>query len=149
MVDADREILGDPALRAVMIANAAEMYRQGNGGIYDEAICMARPWGFPVEGVSVPVRIWHGALDLAVPVGMGHYLERTLPNAVATYYPHEGHHFVYDRWREILGVLVAEATSASARTHAAAHSSPTVAVPAPQGVPTRMAPTLLEGEAQV
>jgi pimeloyl-ACP methyl ester carboxylesterase len=111
MVDADREILGDPALRAVMIANAAEMYRQGNGGIYDEAICMARPWGFPVEGVNVPVRIWHGARDLAVPVGMGRYLERTLPNAVATFYPHEGHHFVYDRWREILGVLIAEARS--------------------------------------
>jgi pimeloyl-ACP methyl ester carboxylesterase len=110
MVDADREILGDPALRAVMIRNAAEMYRQGNGGIYDEAICMARPWGFPVEGVSLPVRIWHGALDLAVPVGMGRYLERTIPNAVATFYPHEGHHFVYDRWREILAVLVAEAS---------------------------------------
>ena len=76
-----------------------------------EALCMARPWGFPVEGVNVPVRIWHGALDLAVPVGMGRYLERVLPDAVATYFPHEGHHFVYDRWREILGVLVTVATA--------------------------------------
>ena len=87
MVDADRVILGDPALRAVMIANAAEMYRQGSGGIYDEALCMARPWGFPIEGVSVPVRIWHGALDRAVPVGMGRYIERTIPGAIATFYP--------------------------------------------------------------
>ena len=137
MVDADREILGDPALRAVMIANAAEMYRQGNGGVYDEAICMARPWGFPVEGVTLPVRIWHGALDLAVPVGMGRYLERTLPNAVATFYPHEGHHFVYDRWREILAVLVAEASSRSARPHVGeratrvAHSDELMPTPIP------------------
>ena len=109
MVDADREILGDPDLRAVMIANADEMYRQGNGGIYDEALCMARPWGFPIEGVSVPVRIWHGAQDQAVPVGMGKFIERTVPSAVATYYRGEGHHFVYDRWREILGEIVAEA----------------------------------------
>jgi pimeloyl-ACP methyl ester carboxylesterase len=109
MVDADREILGDPALRRVMIANADEMYRQGNGGIYDEALCMARPWGFPIEGVSVPVRIWHGGKDQAVPVGMGKFIERTVPDAVATYYRQEGHHFVYDRWREILGVIVAEA----------------------------------------
>ena len=30
MIEADREILGDPALRAVMIANTTEMWRQGN-----------------------------------------------------------------------------------------------------------------------
>jgi pimeloyl-ACP methyl ester carboxylesterase len=109
MIEADRQILGDPALRAVMIANAAEMYRQGTGGVYDEALCLARPFGFPIGGVSVPVRIWHGARDKVVPVGMGKYLERNLPTAVATYYPREGHHFVYERWREILGVLLVEA----------------------------------------
>jgi pimeloyl-ACP methyl ester carboxylesterase len=113
MIEADRQILGDPALRAVMIANALEMYRQGNGGIYDEAICLARPYGFPLDGVQTPVRIWHGAKDRIVPVGMGKYLERTLPNAVATFFRHEGHHFVYGRWREILGVIVAEATGGS------------------------------------
>jgi pimeloyl-ACP methyl ester carboxylesterase len=111
MVEADREILGDPALRAVMIANAAEMYRQGNRGIYDEALCMARPWGFPIEGVSVPVRIWHGVRDQVVPVGMGRYVARVVPGAVATFFPNEAHHFVYHRWPEILGVVVAEARS--------------------------------------
>ena len=70
---------------------------------------------------------------------MGRYLERTLPNAVATFYPHEGHHFVYDRWREILGVLVAEARSAlrpriEARAHASVPSDATL-VGAPAGVP--------------
>jgi pimeloyl-ACP methyl ester carboxylesterase len=109
MVEADRQIMGDPGLRAVMIANASEMYRQGIGGVYDEALCMARPWGFPIHGVRGPVRIWHGARDRAVPVGMGRYLARMLPGAIATFYPQEGHHFVYDRWREILGVLVADA----------------------------------------
>jgi pimeloyl-ACP methyl ester carboxylesterase len=127
MVEADREILGDPALRAVMIANAAEMYRQGNGGIYDEALCLARPWGFPIDGVAVPVRIWHGARDRVVPVGMGRYIERTVPGAIATFYRNEGHHFVYDRWREILAVIVAEARSrALGQVHATA-ANPAVA----------------------
>jgi pimeloyl-ACP methyl ester carboxylesterase len=109
MVEADRQILDDPALQAVMIANADEMYRQGTRGVYDEALCLARPFGFPLGGVTVPVRIWHGARDKVVPVGMGKYLERNIPNAVATYYRQEGHHFLYERWREILGVVVAEA----------------------------------------
>ena len=39
---------------------------------------------------------------------MGRYLERNIANAVATFYLQEGHHFVYERWREILGVIVAE-----------------------------------------
>jgi pimeloyl-ACP methyl ester carboxylesterase len=121
MIEADREMLGDPALRAVMIANATEMWRQGNRGVYDEALCLARPWGFPIAGVGVPVRIWHGSRDRVVPVGMGRYLERTIPGAIATYYPEEGHHFVYDRWREILSVVVAEARlRAGARPDSAA-----------------------------
>jgi pimeloyl-ACP methyl ester carboxylesterase len=118
MAEADREILGDPALRAVMIANASEMYRQGTAGVSDEAICLARPFGFPIGGVTVPVRIWHGAQDRVVPVGMGKYLARHLPNAVATFFPNEGHHFVYERWREILGVLVTEARARARRVAA-------------------------------
>ena len=43
-----------------------------------------------------------------MPVGLGRDLERTIANAVAPVFPHEGHHFVYDRWREIMGVIVAE-----------------------------------------
>jgi pimeloyl-ACP methyl ester carboxylesterase len=126
MVEADREILGDPDLRAVMIANAEEMYRQGNGGIYDEALCLARPWGFPLEGVSVPVRLWHGVQDQAVPVEMGRYIERVVPGTIATFYPDEAHHFVYDRWREILGVIVAELIST--------RRSPAALIQAPGGM---------------
>jgi pimeloyl-ACP methyl ester carboxylesterase len=120
MVEADRLILGDPAKRAVMIANAAEMWRQGNRGVYDEALCLARPWGFPIDGVSVPVRIWHGTRDRVVPVGMGRYIERTVAHAVATYYPNEAHHMVLDRWSEILSVIVAEARSGTAPVRASA-----------------------------
>ena len=85
------EILGDPALRAVMIANAAEMYRQGNGGVYDEAHLHGPPVGLPRRGCD-RCRCGSGTARSTspYPVGMGRYLERTLPNAVATFYPHEG-----------------------------------------------------------
>jgi pimeloyl-ACP methyl ester carboxylesterase len=108
MVEADRAVLEDPELRAVMIGNAAELYRQGGRGLYDEALVMARPWGFLLQGITVPVRIWHGSDDIAVPVGMGEYLHASIPDSQATFYRGEGHHLVFDRWREILAALAAE-----------------------------------------
>jgi pimeloyl-ACP methyl ester carboxylesterase len=108
MIEADRLVLEDPRLRAIMIGNATELYRQGGRGLYDEALVIARPWGFPLADVVVPVRIWHGEDDTAVPVGMGRYLARQLPSVRATFYPGEGHHLVYDRWREIMAALAAE-----------------------------------------
>ncbi|MBX3031642.1 MAG: alpha/beta hydrolase [Chloroflexi bacterium] len=107
MIEADRIVLEDPGLRRVMLANADEMYRQGGRGLYDEALIMARPWGFPIAGVQVPVRLWHGELDTAVPVGMGRYLARTLPQVHATFYPGEAHHLLYDRWTEIIEAFMA------------------------------------------
>jgi pimeloyl-ACP methyl ester carboxylesterase len=140
MIEADRAILGDPALRAVMIANTAEMWRQGNRGVYDEALCLARPWGFPIEGVCVPVRIWHGTRDRVVPVSMGRHLERTVPGAVATYYPNEGHHLVHDRWREILAVVVAEAQQrAAAGRPAMAQQGAVAGAPGATGQPASAA----------
>ncbi len=114
MIEADRTVLEDPALRAVMIGNAQELYRQGGRGLYDEALVMARPWGFRMEGVSVPVRIWHGEADTTVPTSMGRHMARVIPGCVATFYPGEGHHLVYDRWREIL-IALSETAGANER----------------------------------
>lgn len=102
MVDADKEILADPRFRDVMLRNASELYRQGGRGLYDEALIMARAWGFALDEVATPVRIWHGELDQAVPVAMARHLVRSMPTADATILPGEAHHLLYDRWEEIL-----------------------------------------------
>ena len=116
MVDADKEILADPRFRDVMLRNASELYRQGGRGLYDEALIMARSWGFPLDEVRTPVRIWHGELDQAVPIAMGRHLARSIPTADATFLPGEAHHLLYDRWEEILGEVAARSrTSIAAR----------------------------------
>jgi pimeloyl-ACP methyl ester carboxylesterase len=115
MVKADRDVLEDPQLRAVMLANGIELYRQGGRGLYDEALVMARPWGFPLEGISVPVCLWHGEADNTVPVGMGRHIARTIHGCHATFYPGEAHHLLYDRWPEILAELVATARAPEVR----------------------------------
>lgn len=109
MVEADRLVLEDPAVRAMMLGNATEMYRQGGRGLYDEALVMARPWGFPLEGIATPVRIWHGEDDTASPVAMGRHLAAAIRTSTARFFPGEGHHLIYDRWREILAALAEEA----------------------------------------
>lgn len=105
MCAADQEVLADSSLRTLMIENSSELYRQGGRGLYDEALTLARRWGFRPADIRAPVRLWHGARDDTVPVSMAHYLARTIPNCRATIYPDEGHHLLYRRWPEILGTL--------------------------------------------
>ncbi|MFO1540369.1 MAG: alpha/beta fold hydrolase [Chloroflexota bacterium] len=109
MVPADRDILAEPRFRAVMLRNAAELYRQGIRGLADEALLITRDWGFPLERIDVPVRIWHGELDPAVPAAMGRHLAARIPGAEATFLPEEGHQLFLARWEELLGA-VAERT---------------------------------------
>jgi pimeloyl-ACP methyl ester carboxylesterase len=105
MCEADQEILSEPELRGRMIANSTELYRQGGRGMYDEGLVLARPWGFPLDEISVPVHVWHGALDETVPTAMADYLGRSIPTAQMHIHPEEGHHLLYRRWPEILSTL--------------------------------------------
>jgi pimeloyl-ACP methyl ester carboxylesterase len=106
MCAADQEALSEPALRSRMIANSVELYRQGGRGMYDEALILARPWGFDPSEIRVRVEIWHGALDRTVPVAMSTHLADSIPGARLRLFPQEGHHLLYRSWPDILGALV-------------------------------------------
>lgn len=106
MCAADQEVLTEPGLRSRMIANSSELYRQGGRGIYDEALVLARPWGFEPAALRVPVHIWQGARDETVPVAMAAHLAQSIPGARLRMFPEEGHHLLYRYWPEILAGLV-------------------------------------------
>ena len=101
----DRDILTEPALRIRMIENSGELFRHGGRGMYDEALVMARRWGFDPADIGVPVHIWHGGRDDTVPVRMAHYVANSIPGSRVTFYPEDGHHLLYRRWPEILARL--------------------------------------------
>lgn len=105
MIQADQLLLSRPDVRGQMIANSAELYRHGGRGLYEEALVLARRWGFSPSHIRVPVHIWHGAQDRTVPPRMAHYLARAIPGAQLTVYPDDGHHLLYGRWPEILAAL--------------------------------------------
>jgi len=105
MCAADQDVLSEPGLRQQMIDNSTELYRQGGRGIYDEALVLARRWGFAPRDIGVPVHIWHGERDEVVPVAMARFMAREMPTARPSFYPDEGHHLLYRRWPEILATL--------------------------------------------
>jgi pimeloyl-ACP methyl ester carboxylesterase len=105
MCAADQAVLAEPELRDRMIANSAELYRQGGRGMYDEALVLTRPWGFELKEIRVPVFVWHGELDDTVPLAMADYLARAIPSAQVSIHRDEGHHLLYRRWPEILAAL--------------------------------------------
>lgn len=105
MCAADQEVLSEPGLRQQMIDNSAELYRQGGRGLYDEALVLARRWGFEPRSIRVPVRIWHGEQDEVVPVAMARYLAREIPTARPMFFENEGHHLLYRRWPQILRAI--------------------------------------------
>jgi len=98
---ADREILHDAVLKAALLQDAPESYRQGARAIADEAILFANPWGFELEDIRVPVFLWHGGQDLNAPLQMAKDMEHRIPDCTATYFPDEGHLYFLRRWPEI------------------------------------------------
>jgi pimeloyl-ACP methyl ester carboxylesterase len=105
MSAADQAVLSEPELRSRMIANSAELYRQGGRGMYDEALVLARPWGFDPSELRVRVQIWHGARDTVVPIAMYVHLAESIPGAEVRLFADEGHHLLYRYWPDILGAL--------------------------------------------
>ena len=106
MCAADQAILADTALRERMIANSAELYRQGGRGMYDEGSRARTPVGSSSSRrCAVPVYLWHGERDETVPLAMANYLARAIPTATSTFDSQEGHHLLYSRWPEILAAL--------------------------------------------
>ncbi len=40
----------------------------------------ARPWGFRLQDITVPVYLWHGGADINVPISVGRYVAESIPD---------------------------------------------------------------------
>jgi pimeloyl-ACP methyl ester carboxylesterase len=103
----DLALIRQPEMSAMLKRNYAEATRNGVRGFAQEVIIESRPWGFRLEDIRMPVRLWHGECDTSTPIGMARYMADALPNCAATYFPGEGHFVVFTHWREILSELMA------------------------------------------
>ena len=76
-------------------------------GVIADAEIYGRPWGFRLEDVDVPVRLWHGKQDRAFSFRIAEEMVRRLPNCHACYVDNAGHYSLPIRHtREILADLI-------------------------------------------
>lgn len=94
---ADRAVLQETEVRGLMSGSLCESFRAGSAGPAADLSLLGRPWGFDLEAIGVPVRLWHGRADVVCPATMGEFLARRVRNCAATYYDDEGHFSVVTR----------------------------------------------------
>jgi pimeloyl-ACP methyl ester carboxylesterase len=102
----DRSLLQRPDIRDGFMACFQESCRQGpRGPVWDVGL-MARPWGFNIAAIKVPVVLWQGERDRNVPAAHGRYLAGAISTCRATFYPDEAHlSLPLNHQREILSAL--------------------------------------------
>ena len=66
----------------------------------------AHPWGFRLQDLAMTVNLWHGDEDHSTSLTMGQYMADTIPNSRPRFLGGEGHLFFFDRWGEILDLLL-------------------------------------------
>ena len=86
LVEALRSLLSPPdvavvndGLAAELIAATGEGIRASRAGWLDDDLAFAKPWGFELGSISVPVQLWQGRQDLMVPPAHGEWLRSTSP----------------------------------------------------------------------
>jgi pimeloyl-ACP methyl ester carboxylesterase len=102
----DRVLLECAEIRDGFMACFEEACRQGYRGPATDVGLIARPWGFDLGVVKVPVLLWHGEHDRNVPIACGRYLASAFPNCRAVFYKDEAHLSVpLNHQEEIFGAI--------------------------------------------
>jgi len=105
---ADDEQFRLPEVRQACLASEEEAFRQGLRGLAWNARLLTRPWGFPLEGIHVPVYIWQGSMDDQATVPMARYLTGKIPRSRLILCEGEAHLLLFPHWEEILKQLLSE-----------------------------------------
>ena len=102
----DRSVLARAEIRQFFPGHLREIFRQGARGSSQDGEMYLKAWNLPLGEVGLPVHLWHGDVDAAVPASMGRFLSRQLPHCQTRLWAGEGHiSLLIDHADEILGTL--------------------------------------------
>lgn len=104
----DADVQRDAVAFDACFESARCAWRGSVAGILADAEIFAAPWGFPLEEVIVPVRLWHGMRDRTFHYSLAEQLAKRLPNCKMRIVENAGHFSLPIRqMREILADLIA------------------------------------------
>jgi len=98
---ADREVIADPAMRAMLTESQQETWRRGAEGMYEHSLAVTQPWDFTLQDVMAHARVWQGTMDPEILPGMADHAA-ALRSAEVRRVSGEGHLLVFRHWNEIL-----------------------------------------------
>jgi len=99
----DREALARPAVKPMAITSSMDTFHNGSRGHLHEILLFARPWGFPMSEIQMPIQLWHGLEDQDILLSTAQRQKDALRNCTAHFIPKEGHYSLYiNRNEEIL-----------------------------------------------
>ena len=87
----DRQVLADPGLRQELLDGARDAVAAGVDGWIREAQLLRSPWPLQPRDITVPVTLWHGEEDLAVPLSAAEATAAALPQGRLERLPEAGH----------------------------------------------------------
>ncbi len=102
----DQALLREPQIRNWIIEEMKENLRQGDQHIFQELLLITRDWGFELSNIQVPIELWHGESDRAVPLRIVERLVNMLPDCRTHYLPGAGHYLFFYCWEEIIKAAV-------------------------------------------
>jgi pimeloyl-ACP methyl ester carboxylesterase len=90
----DRRVLADRKTIAILNGTIADAMRNGAVGARRDLRLYTHEWGFALDAIRFPVRIWHGQSDGTVPVDHARWYAEHIPSVELTELPNEGHYSV-------------------------------------------------------
>ena len=103
----DAASLRDDAAFEAIFESQRRAWRGSVEGVLLDAQIYAQPWGFAIEDVHLPVRLWHGIEDRAFAVRLAEQIANRFPNCKPRFIENEGHYSLPIRhMREILEDLI-------------------------------------------
>ncbi|MBA2743983.1 MAG: alpha/beta hydrolase [Chthoniobacterales bacterium] len=88
----DAAVLRDSAAFEACFESARRAWRGSARGVIADAEIYAKPWGFRLEQVEVPVRLWHGRKDRTFSFKLAEEVAAELPNCKLRIIDGAGHY---------------------------------------------------------
>ncbi|HEY2615130.1 MAG TPA: alpha/beta hydrolase [Chthoniobacterales bacterium] len=103
----DANVLRDARSFEACFESARQAWRSSAAGVMADAEIYAKPWGFALEGVRVPVRLWHGKKDRTFSFQLAQQIAARFPDCHLHLVENAGHYSLPIRHvHEILADLI-------------------------------------------